>query len=77
MAERAVQFGNLFVMDVIEENGLVNRLRSIHRKEGEEEAFGLNLKPMVSHYRHQKQNNCAEEKEELLLHILLSIFDGA
>jgi hypothetical protein len=76
VAERAVQFGHLFVMDVIEENGLVNGLRGIYRKEREEKAFRLNLKPMVSHNRQQKEEYCPEEKEELLFHILLSIFDG-
>jgi hypothetical protein len=76
VAERAVQFGHLFVMDVIEENGLVNGLRGIYRKEREEKAFRLNLKPMVSHNRQQKEEDCPEEKEELLFHILLSIFDG-
>jgi hypothetical protein len=76
VAERAVQFGNLFMMDVIEENRLVNGLRGVYRKERKEEAFGLNLKPMVSHSRQEKEEYCPEEKKKLLLHILLSIFDG-
>jgi hypothetical protein len=76
VAERAVQFGNLFVMDVIEENRLVNGLRGIYRKERKEKAFRLNLKPMVSHNRQQKEEDCPEEKKKFLLHILLSIFDG-
>jgi hypothetical protein len=76
VAERAVQFGHLFVMDVIEENGLVNGLRGIYRKERKEKAFRLNLKPMVSHNRQQKEEYCPEAKEKLLLHTLLSIFDG-
>jgi len=57
MAEGAVQIDCLFMMDMIEENGLVDRGPRENRKNGEEDTFCLDPKSMVG-------NDSKKEKED-------------
>jgi hypothetical protein len=47
VAEGTVQTDSFFVMDMIEEDGLIDRYPSKNGKDGEEDLFGLDPKSMV------------------------------
>jgi len=50
VAERAVQVGYFFVMNMIEKNGLIYGYPTIDWKDGIEYAFGLKSIPMVGNH---------------------------
>jgi hypothetical protein len=47
VAEGTVQADRLFVMDMIEKDGLIDRYPTINGKDGKEDLFGLDPKSMV------------------------------
>jgi hypothetical protein len=47
VAKGTIQAGCIFVMDMIEEDGLVDRNPGIDWKDGEEDLFRLNFKSIV------------------------------
>jgi hypothetical protein len=69
VAESTVQTSCLFVVDMIEEDGLIDRNPGINWKDGKEEAFGLNLKSMVGNRGKKKYEYNNKKKGEPLLHI--------
>jgi len=62
VAEGAIQIGNFFVMNMIEENGLINRRPGIDGKDGEKNLFGLRLKSMVGNDGKKENENHYGEK---------------
>jgi len=56
VAERAVQLRDLFVVDVVEQNGLLDGDPSENGKQGEENTFGLDPKPVVGNNSDEKSH---------------------
>jgi hypothetical protein len=69
MAEGATQIDCLYVMDMIKENGLVNRGPRENWENREEKAFGLNLKSMVGNDRKKEKEDNSKENSNSLFHI--------
>jgi len=69
MAEGAVQIDCLFVMDMIEENGLVDRGPRENRKDGEEDTFCLDPKSMVGNDSKKEKEDNNDENGNGLSHI--------
>jgi hypothetical protein len=69
VAKSAVQTSCFFVMNMIEENGLIDRNPGINWKDRKEEAFRLNLKSMVGNRGKKENKNNSSEKTQFLLHI--------
>jgi hypothetical protein len=68
VAEGTVQTDCFFVMNVIEEDGLINRNPSINWKDRKEDAFGLNLKSMVGNSGKKENKENSQQKAKFLLH---------
>ncbi len=69
VAESAVQFGHLFVMDVIESNGLVDHNLRKNRKDSIEDALRLSAKTIVSHGGEQREDDESNAKINPFSHI--------
>jgi hypothetical protein len=62
MTEGTVQIDFLFVDDMIEKDGLIDRFPRKDREDREEDTFGLNLKSMVGNNGKKKDQNDSNEK---------------
>jgi hypothetical protein len=69
MAEGAAQIDCLFMMDMIEKNGLVDRGPRKNRKDGEEDTFCLDPKSMVGNDRKEEKEDNNDENSNCLFHI--------
>jgi hypothetical protein len=69
MAEGTVQTDRFFVVDMIEENGLIDWNPGINWKDGVEDTFRLNPKSIVGNSGEEKYENNSKKKEKGLLHI--------
>lgn len=69
VAESAVQFGHLFVMDVVESNGLVNHNLRKDREDRIKDALRLSAKPIVSHGGEQGEDDESDAKINPFSHI--------
>jgi hypothetical protein len=68
VAKGAVQTDCFFVMNMIEQDGLINGYPSINGKDREEDLFGLDLKSMVGNDSKKEDKNNSSEKTQFLLH---------
>ena len=55
VAERTVQMGCFFVMDMIEKDGLIDRFPREYWKDREENSFGLDLKSIIGNNGKKKK----------------------
>jgi hypothetical protein len=62
VTECAIQIGCLFVVDMIEKDGLIDRFPRKDREDREEDTFGLNLKSMVGNNGKKKKQNDSNEE---------------
>lgn len=68
MAKGAIQIGCLFVANMIEANGLVNRDPGEDGKDGEEGSFRLNGKSVVGHDGNEENEDHADRNSESFSH---------
>jgi len=62
VAKGTVQTDSFFVMNMIEEDGLVDRNPGIDWKDGEEDLFGLNFKLIVGNDGKKENKNNSSKK---------------
>ena len=68
--------GHLFVMDMVEQDGLIDRNPGKNWKEGKEDTLGLNPKSMVGNNGKKKQENDDNGKADPLPHTYNLYFKG-
>jgi hypothetical protein len=69
VAESAVQLDCLFVVNMIEKDGLIDRYPREDREDGKEDTFGLNLKSMIGNNGKKKNQDNGYEKTQKSPHI--------
>jgi hypothetical protein len=68
VAEGTVQLGHLFVVDVIEADGLFDCDSTKDWKDSKERGLGLNLKTVVSHNGNEEKHEDRDHKINPFLH---------
>lgn len=69
VAEGTIQISCFFVMNMIEEDGLIDRYPAINGENGEEDLFGLYLKSMVGNSGKKENKDNSQQKAKFPLHI--------
>jgi hypothetical protein len=69
VTEGTVQMYHLFVMDMVEKDGLIDGSPGKNWKDGEEDVFGLNKKSIVGNNGKKKNDDNNNKKGKSLFHI--------
>jgi hypothetical protein len=68
VAEGAIQLGNFFMMDVIEEDRLIDRRPGENREQEEKDLLRFDLKPVVSNDGKKKDDEDGKKNNEFPFH---------
>jgi hypothetical protein len=73
VAEGTVQFSDLRMVDMVEQDRLIDGYPGKDREEGEEDVLGLNLKPVESHDTQQEDQDDSDPQNDPLFHNLYAM----